>query len=89
MTETNVRQVHQRSRTFFACRKKIADLVNLYRAFLVITPTSVEAERVFSAAGIFLTKLRTRMGDQILDKLIFLRFHLLSLSKDTNINKNR
>ena len=56
----------------------------------MIPPTSVEEERVFSATGLFLPKLRTRMGDQTLDKLIyFLRFHILSLSKVTNINMNR
>ena len=47
----------------------------------MITPTSVEAERVFSAAGLFLIKLRTRMGDQTLDKLIFLRFHFCHCQK--------
>ena len=55
----------------------------------MIPPTSVEAERVFSAAVFFLTKFRTRMRDQTLDKLIFLIFHLSSLSKDTHINENR
>ena len=55
----------------------------------MIPPTSVEAEHVFSAAVFFLTKFRTRMRDQTLDKLIFLIFHLSSLSKDTHINENR
>ena len=50
-----------------ASRKKTTDLENLYIAFLVIPPTSVEAKRVFSAAGLFLPKLRTRMGDQTLE----------------------
>ena len=53
----------------------------LHRALLVIPPTSVEAERVFSAAGQYLTKIRTRLGDCSLDKLIFLRFFLLGKQK--------
>ena len=36
-------------------------------------PTSVEAERSFSAAGYFLSKLRTRMGENTLNALCFLR----------------
>ena len=55
----------------------------------MILTSSVEAERVFFAAGLFLTELRTRMGDQTMEKLIFLRFRLLALSKDSNINMNR
>ena len=54
---------------FIVSRKMTTDLENLHRAFLVIPPTSVEAKRVFSAAGLFLLKLRTKMGDQTLDKL--------------------
>ena len=48
---------------YIAGRKKTKDLENLHRAFLVIPSTSLEAERFFSAADLFLTKLRTRMGD--------------------------
>ena len=35
--------------------------------------TSVEAERSFSAAGYFLSKLRTRMGENALNAFCFLR----------------
>ena len=42
-----------------------------------VPPTSVEAERVFSAGGLFLTKLRSNMSDSILNKLIFLKLCLL------------
>ncbi|GFT80844.1 uncharacterized protein TNCV_2714741 [Trichonephila clavipes] len=34
-------------------------------ALKTILPTSVEAERAFSAAGLFVTKLRTRLSDKI------------------------
>lgn len=39
-----------------------------------IPPTSVEAERCFSAAGLILTKFRSSMSDETLDNLIFLRY---------------
>ena len=45
----------------------------LHDALQTVPPTSVEAERVFSAGGLFLTKLRSSMSDNTLDKLIFLK----------------
>jgi hypothetical protein len=47
----------------------------LYKAILSIPPTSVEAERAFSASGGFLTKVRTRIKDETLCKLTLLRYH--------------
>ena len=44
----------------------------LYKALLSIKPTSVQSERAFSAAGLFLTKLRMNMKDQTLDRLVFM-----------------
>jgi hypothetical protein len=38
-----------------------------------IPPTSVEAERAFSAAGLLCTKIRSRLSDATLDTLCFLR----------------
>ena len=38
-----------------------------------VNPTSVEAERTFSAAGILCTKIRSRLSDTTLDTLCFLR----------------
>ena len=40
-----------------------------------IRPTSVEAERCFSAAGLFASKVRNRLGDEILSVLQILRFY--------------
>ena len=45
----------------------------LYKALKTIKPTSVEAERAFSAMGFFVTKLRNRMSDKTLDALITMR----------------
>jgi len=44
-----------------------------YDYIMSIPPTSVEAERAFSAAGIVCSRLRTRLGDETLDSLCFLR----------------
>ena len=38
-----------------------------------IPPTSVEAERVFSASGLILTKIRSRLNDSSIDMLVFLK----------------
>ena len=51
----------------------------LDKAVQTIQPTSVEAERAFSTAGLFLTKIRTRMGDDTLNMLQFLKSRLTSL----------
>ena len=58
---------------FIVGRKQTAELQLLHQALQVVPPTSVEAERVFSAGGLFLTKLRSSMSDNTLDKLIFLK----------------
>lgn len=42
---------------------------------LTIPSTSVERERVFSASGYLCNKLRSRLGDDTLDALLFLRAH--------------
>jgi hypothetical protein len=50
-------------------------LQKLYEALLTIPPTSVESERVFSAAGCTVSALRTRLGDEMVDALSFARSH--------------
>ena len=55
----------------------------VYDYLLSVPPSSVEAERAFSAAGIVCSRLRTRLGDDTLDNLCFLRsfFVVIVLSK--------
>ena len=48
-------------------------LEKIFLAIKSLPPTSVEAERAFSAAGLFVTKLRTRLSDKTIDTLCFLR----------------
>ena len=53
----------------------------VFHAIQSVPPTSVEAERAFSAAGLFITKIRSRLGDNAIDKLCFLRQFLLKQNK--------
>ena len=52
-------------------------LESIYNALMTIPPTSVEAERSFSAAGLFITKLRTSLKDETIDNLCFIRSFLM------------
>ena len=45
----------------------------LYQSLLTLPPSSVTSERAFSAAGLFSTKIRSRLGDSTLNSLVFLR----------------
>jgi len=45
----------------------------VYNFLLTIPPTSVDAERAFSAAGVLCTKFRSRLNDETVDSLCFLR----------------
>ena len=56
---------------FISGGKKTPALDSLSKSLLVIPPTSVEAERVFSAAGLFVTKLRCNLSDSTLEYLGF------------------
>lgn len=48
-------------------------LETLHMALMSVPPTSVDAERAFSAGGSFLTKIRSRLGDDTLSKLCLLK----------------
>ena len=66
---------------FESTGQRPACLEKVYSALITLPPTSVEAERVFSAAGLFITKIRTRLNDEAIDSLCFLRRHFLNLKK--------
>ena len=57
-TKLNKRMVQKECEVFEASVRRPAYLQHLY-ALLTIQPTSVEAERVFSACGLFVTKVYT------------------------------
>lgn len=50
-------------------------LERAYKCVLSIPPSSIEAERSFSAAGIICTKLRSRLNDTTLSTILLLRAH--------------
>ena len=51
-------------------------LEKVYQALLTLPPSSTEAERSFSSAGLFVTKMRSSLGDDAVDMLCFLRSYL-------------
>lgn len=53
------------------------NLENLFKALLTISPTSTNAERVFSIAGNICNKTRTRLGDDAIGALVFLKHFFL------------
>ena len=53
--------------------KRGALLEDIYQMLYIVTPTSVEAERVFSSAAYLCNKLRTRLNDTSIDTLCFIR----------------
>ena len=76
----NRRMVQKECEVFEASGIRPANLQTLYEALLTIQPTSVKAERAFSACGPFVTKLRTRLHDSTIDKLCFIRNALQKLN---------
>lgn len=58
-------------------------LSRVYKLLKTVPPTSVEAERVFSAAGYMCNKIRSLMHDNTLDALSFLR----SYYQKSQVNK--
>ena len=53
--------------------KRTENLEKLYNALLSVQPTSVESERVFSAAGLYLTKMRSSLSENSINSLCFLK----------------
>ena len=61
-------------------------LEQLYRALKSIKPSSIDPERAFSAMGYFCTKIRSRMGDDVLDAIIFMQQYYKN--NESNSQKN-
>ena len=56
-------------------KRRPNNLEKLYAALKTIKPTSVEAERAFSALGCFVSKIRNRLNDDTIYALLFLRHY--------------
>ena len=69
----NRRMVQKECEVFEASGIRPANLQTLYEALLTIQPTSVEAERAFSACGLFVTKLRSHLHNSTIHALCFIR----------------
>ena len=54
-------------------KQRFPKMAQLIFKFLCIAPSSAESERMFSTAGDFLTKKRTTMKSDKLNKLVFLK----------------
>ena len=63
------------TKLFEANGERTQNLEFLYQALMTGKPTSVESERCFSNAGVFATKVRSRLGDRSLCDLVFLRVY--------------
>ena len=62
---------------FEATGQQTANITLLYESLKTVPPTSVESERAFLAAGLFVTKLRTGLNDSSRDHLSFLRSYII------------
>ena len=65
--------INKEMQLFEATEKRRKNLKNLYSSFLTIRPTSVEAERAFSAMGLFATKITNRRNNDTLNAIIVMR----------------
>ena len=66
---------------YHATGKRGVCLDKLIQALYTIAPTSVEAERIFSAAGLYVTKLRSSLKDSSIENLLMLRSHFMNEKK--------
>ena len=57
-----------------------SNITKVFEAVKTIPATSVEAKRAFSAAGLFATKIRSRLSDRNINALCLLRAFYLNKS---------
>ena len=58
---------------FEATGKKSKNISSIEEVLNTIPPTSVKAERAFSAAGLFVTKFRSHLSENSVDSLMILK----------------
>ena len=71
----NSRVVQKETMLYEITKRRPKNLEKLYAALKTIKPTSVEAERAFSALGYFVSKSRNCLNDDTIDALLFLRHY--------------
>lgn len=57
--------------------KRSTNMDNLYEALLSVSPTSTSSERTFSAAGNTVNKIRSRLGTNTVNALVYLRYYFM------------
>ena len=72
-TDLSAHVVQKEMLLYETSKRRPENLERLFTALKTIKPTSVEAERAFSALGYFANKIRSQMNDATLDALIFQR----------------
>ena len=75
-------QIKKEMSVFESTGERPACIEKVFRAVRSLPPTSTEAERAFSAAGLFLTKIRSSLSDRSIDNLCLLRKYFLNMKKD-------
>ncbi len=78
---TDYHSIQKEFSLYEATGKLTPNLTLLREALLTLKPTSVESERSFSTAGLFITKLRTRLSDDSVDKLCVLKSYFRKKSQ--------
>ena len=75
LDNNNTKHLQKELNIFEVTGEKTNNIRFLIDALKTVPPTSIESERAFSAAGLFITNLRTRLSDRSIDHLSFLKSH--------------
>jgi len=79
----HLEKIVKREMALFEASKSLPkNLSNLKKSLHSIKPTSVESERAFSAMNAFATKIRSRLNDDTMDAMIFLRQYYKNKAKN-------
>ncbi len=76
--KNDAKNIGKEMNVYEATGKRTENLTLLFNALSTIPPTSIESERAFSALGLFITKIRTRLSDKSIDHLCFLKHYFRS-----------
>ena len=79
----HLEKIVKREMALFEASKSLPkNLSNLKKSLHSIKPTSVESERAFSVMNAFATKIRSRLNDDTMDAMIFLRQYFKNKAKN-------
>ena len=79
----HLEKIVKREMALFETSKSLPkNLSNLKKSLHSIRPTSVESKRAFSTMNAFATKIRSRLNDDTMDAMIFLRQYFKNKAKN-------